>query len=326
MGVHRLAVVTAFATFCLLIAGGLVSTTESGLACPDWPLCEGKVFPKMVDGKQFEHTHRLIASAVATLTFVLCRMIFRGRREDRVLTRTGAAAAVLVVVQALLGALTVKLALPPWVSSLHLATAMAFFCTTVTLAFLTRQRMPGASAEPVDAESRARLRRWILPAIATTYLQVCVGAVMRHTRSGLACGFDFPLCLGKVWPLFDAHLGVQVHMFHRAGACLTAAVVIALAVAIVRRGIGKPALRIMVALAAVAVIAQTALGIATILTSREPVTMTVHSSLGAALLACLVAAYWIACPSAPPVAMLRDAAANQRTRLRLVKWTNLSSD
>jgi len=299
MGVHRFAVVTAFATFCLLIAGGLVSTTESGLACPDWPLCEGKLIPKMVNGKQFEHTHRLVASAVATMTFVLCAMIFRRRRADRVLTRLGAAAAVLVVVQALLGALTVKLALPAWVSSLHLATAMAFFCTTVTLAFLTRQRMPGSSAEPVVAGNRARLRRWILPAIAIAYLQVCVGAVMRHTRGGLACGFHFPLCLGRVWPV-DAHLGVQMHMVHRAGGCLTAAVVIALAVAIRHRETAKPALRILATLGAVAVLAQIALGIATILTSRELVTMTLHSSLGAALLACLVAVYWIACPSAPP--------------------------
>ncbi len=154
MRVHRFAVATALATFCLLVAGGLVSTTESGLACPDWPLCEGKLIPKMVDGKQFEHTHRLVASAVATMTFVLCAMIFKRRQADRLLKRLGVAAAVLVVLQALLGALTVKLALPAWVSSLHLATAMAFFCTAVTLAFLTRQRMRGDAAH----EKRTRLR------------------------------------------------------------------------------------------------------------------------------------------------------------------------
>src|SRR5215813_7896509 len=188
MGVYRLAVVTAFATFCLLIAGGLVSTTESGLACPDWPLCEGKVFPKMVNGKQFEHTHRLVASAVATLTFVLCAMIFRRRRADRVLTRLGAAAAVLVIVQALLGALTVKLALPAWVSSLHQATAMAFFCLMVSLAFLTRQRAHGAVAPALSPPDRRTFRRLALGVTALTYLQVCAGAVMRHTRGGLACG------------------------------------------------------------------------------------------------------------------------------------------
>ncbi len=299
MRVHRFAVATALATFCLLVAGGLVSTTESGLACPDWPLCEGKLIPKMVDGKQFEHTHRLVASAVATMTFVLCAMIFKHRRADRLLKRLGVAAAVLVVLQALLGALTVKLALPAWVSSLHSATAMAFFCTAVTLAFLTRQRRPGFSPQPVDAETRAQLRRWIFPVIAITYLQVCVGAVMRHTRSGLACGFDFPQCLGKIWPL-DVQWGVQVHMIHRAGGLLTAAAVIALAIVILRRRAGSRALRALVMLAVAAVLAQVALGVATILTSRDLITMTLHSSVGAALLASLVAAYWIACPSAPP--------------------------
>jgi cytochrome c oxidase assembly protein subunit 15 len=316
MRVHRFAVATALATFCLLIAGGLVSTTESGLACPDWPLCEGKLIPKMVDGKQFEHTHRLVASAVAAMTFVLCAWIFRRRRGDRVLTRLGASAAVLVVVQALLGALTVKLALPVWVSSLHQATAMAFFGLTVTLAFLTRQRMPGFSSAPMDSDARSRLRRWILPVIAITYLQVCGGAVMRHTRAGLACGFDFPLCLGKLWPM-DARLFVQIHMLHRFGGFLVAAAVIALAAAVLRSQARKPVLRATVVLASVTVVAQIALGIATILTSRELITMTIHSSLGAALLANLVAVYWVACPSAPPallgLGMGDEAAASLET-------------
>ena len=127
MGGDRFAVATALATFLLLIAGGLVSTTESGLACPDWPLCQGQFIPKMIDGKQFEHTHRLVASFVATMTFGLCALLFKYRRSDCLLTRLGVAAALLVIVQALLGALTVKLRLPAWVSSTHQATAMAFF-------------------------------------------------------------------------------------------------------------------------------------------------------------------------------------------------------
>jgi heme A synthase len=316
MGVHRFAVATALATFCLLIAGGLVSTTESGLACPDWPLCEGKLIPKMVDGKQFEHTHRLVASAVAAMTFVLCAMLFRKRREDRALTRLGAFAAALVVVQALLGALTVKLALPAWVSSLHQATAMAFFSLMVTLAFLTRQRMPDFAAAPIDPDARARLRRWIVPVIAITYLQICAGAVMRHTRSGLACGFEFPLCLGKLWPT-DAPLFVQIHLVHRFGGFAVAAAVIALTAAILRSQPGNSALRAGVVLASAMVIGQIVLGIATIFTSRELFTMTAHSSLGAALLANLVAVYWIACPSAPPPVFAGPGVGRERASMEI---------
>src|SRR3954471_6002541 len=104
MGVHRFAVATALATFCLLIAGGLVSTTESGLACPDWPLCEGRYIPKMIDGKQFEHTHRLVASFVGAMTVGLGALLLKHRKQDRLLKRLGVAAVGLVIAQALLGA------------------------------------------------------------------------------------------------------------------------------------------------------------------------------------------------------------------------------
>jgi len=160
--------------------------------------------------------------------------------------------------------------------------------------------MPDFAAPPIDPAARARLRRWIVPVIAITYLQVCAGAVMRHTRSGLACGFEFPLCLGKLWPT-DAPLFVQIHLVHRFGGFAVAAAVIALTAAILRTRAGNSALRAGVVLASALVIGQIVLGIATILTSRELFTMTAHSSLGAALLANIVAVYWIACPSAPPL-------------------------
>lgn len=299
MGVHRFAIAAALVTFCLLVAGGLVSTTESGLACPDWPLCEGRFIPKMIDGKEYEHTHRLVASFVATMTFGLCALLIKHRRRDRRLQLVGAGAAALVVIQALFGALTVWLKLPAWVSSTHQAIAMAFFCLSVTLAFLTRQRMEGASARGLPGRA---MPRWILAVIALAYAQVVAGAVMRHTRGGLACGFDVLLCLGELWPL-EGHLGVQAHMVHRLGGVLVGVAVIWLAVGLWRAAVGHRALRWLAVGLGVAVVAQVVLGIATILLSRELVVMTVHSSLGAALLAGLVSAYWLASPSRPPAAV-----------------------
>src|SRR5687768_8416527 len=101
----RYAIALALATFLLLIAGNLVSTTESGLACPDWPLCEGRWIPQMVDGKQFEHTHRLVAAFVGAMTFGLTALLMKHRRKDRLLVGLGWLAAAGVTVQALLGAL-----------------------------------------------------------------------------------------------------------------------------------------------------------------------------------------------------------------------------
>src|SRR5262249_17216412 len=186
MGVHRFAVATALATFLLLVAGGLVSTTESGLACPDWPLCEGQYFPKMVGGKLFEHGHRLVAATVAVMTFALSFLLYQYRRRDSALVRLGLIALALVGAQAFLGALTVKLRLPPWVSSLHQATAMAFFCLIVSLAILTRQRLSATRAPDPDSDLgfRKRLGQLTVAVIALTYLQIVAGAVMRHTRAG----------------------------------------------------------------------------------------------------------------------------------------------
>jgi cytochrome c oxidase assembly protein subunit 15 len=294
MGVHRFAVATALATFLLLVAGGLVSSTESGLACPDWPLCEGQYFPKMAGGKFFEHGHRLVAATVAVLNISLCFLLLKYRRRDKTLVGLGIFAAVLVVVQALLGALTVKLRLPPWVSSLHQATAMAFFCLVTSLAFLTRQRLSSSVRDP--GQFRRRMGWMTLAVTSVTYLQIVAGAVMRHVRAGLACGYDFPLCQGHIWPL-GMHWGVQLHMLHRVGGVLVGIAVVTLSLWIWRQPFQVRGLRFLSAAAAVMVLIQISLGAAVIFTSRELVTMTFHSSLGAALLATLVSLYWVSNPS-----------------------------
>lgn len=288
MGVHRFAVATALATFCLLVAGGLVSTTESGLACPDWPLCNGQFIPQMKDGKQFEHTHRLVASFVGAMTVGLCALLYKHRREDRLLKRMGAAAVPLVIAQALLGALTVKMKLPWWVSSSHLGIAMAFFSLVVSLAFITRQRLeaPAASAPAL-----------FRPAVAVAVMiwaQIVLGAVMRHTRSGLVCGFEFPWCLGKVWPL-SAGLGVQIHMLHRAFGVAAGLGIWWLTWLTFRRG-GTAWMKRVAVAASLGVVAQVALGFWTVTSFRDLALMTAHSSLGAALLAAMWSLAWMARP------------------------------
>jgi heme A synthase len=290
----RYAAATALATFLLLLAGNLVSTTESGLACPDWPLCEGQWIPPMVDGKEFEHTHRLIASFVGTMTVGLFALLFKHRRADRRLLALGAAAAALVIVQALLGALTVILKLPAWVSATHLGTAMAFFALIVSMPFLIHQRGLTTPAPPPTPGSRAA-RAWTLAAAIACYLQIVGGGIMRHTRSGLVCGFEYPLCLGQLWPL-EGHLGVQIHMVHRMLALLVGALVW-VAAAKVARASELPARRAWAWGLSVSVGAQVALGIATVVLSRDMAVMTLHSGLGAGLLALLVALYWTLSPA-----------------------------
>src|SRR5262249_11481261 len=135
-GLHRFAVATAGATFVLLFLGGLVTSTGSGLAVPDWPLSFGQVFPKMQGGVLFEHGHRLFASLVGTLTVILA--LWTVLKEQRPGVRVlGLLALFAVILQGVLGGVTVLYKLPLAVSVTHACLAQTFFCLTVTLAVVT---------------------------------------------------------------------------------------------------------------------------------------------------------------------------------------------
>src|SRR3989475_9651159 len=135
-GVHRFALLVAFATFFLIIAGANVTSHDAGLATSDWPLSNGQVFPKMVGNLFWEHGHRLVATTVGLLTIALA--IYLQVREKRSwVKRLGWIALGGVIAQGLLGGLTVKMNLPLAVSAAHATLAQLFFLTTVNLAGFT---------------------------------------------------------------------------------------------------------------------------------------------------------------------------------------------
>src|SRR5262245_18152666 len=204
VALHRFAVATACATLLLIVAGGLVTSTESGLSVPDWPTTYGSnmwTFPvsKWVGGIRYEHTHRLIASFVGFLTILLA--IFLARREPRRwVRRLGYGALAAVDAQGVLGGMTVRFLLPSWISVCHACLAPLFFCLTVAIAVVTSPRW--AETTPADlraAFSRNPVARMTLATAAAIFLQLVIGAVMRHTKAGLAIP-DFPLALGRLVP------------------------------------------------------------------------------------------------------------------------------
>jgi cytochrome c oxidase assembly protein subunit 15 len=298
LGRHRFAVVTAGATLALIFAGGLVTSTGSGLAVPDWPLAFGQVFPRMEGGVLFEHGHRLIAAGVGLLTTVLAAWLWW--REPRAWVRgLGLAALAAVVVQGLLGGATVLLGLPPAVSVLHAGVAQAYFCLMVIVALVTGPRW--AEARFAGRASRAPgLHGLCLVATGVVYGQILLGAGMRHLGAGLAIP-DFPLALGRVIPPLDAW-PVAIHFAHRVGAAAAAVAVVWTAARILRRrevpGLAGPA-RLALALLGV----QIALGALTIWTVKAVVPTTAHVAGGAALLGTLVV---LACRTAAPAGARRD--------------------
>lgn len=205
-----LALGTTILTWLLIIIGGVVHGTGSSLACPDWPTCFGTYFPEMKGGVFFEHSHRLVAASVGFLTVVVwIGLLLKGSSS---LKKWSALAVALVIFQGILGGITVKYRLPPAVSTSHLATSMVFFALMAYLAFRTR-RDAQAGVAPSPNFGLQKLRLLLNITAAAIFLQIVLGALVRHSGSGLAC-LDIPFCQGKLWPASGESLQ-QIQMLHR---------------------------------------------------------------------------------------------------------------
>lgn len=187
---HRYLVFLAAATFLLIVAGGLVTSTESGLSVPDWPLSYGSLFPPMVGGIRFEHTHRLIAGTIGLLTLLLTVLAWKFDKRSWI-RGLSLAALVLVVIQAVLGGLTVIYLLPTWISVSHACMGQTFFCLIAALAFFTSREW----RDPVQPPAKVSGHIFRLFAITTVfvYLQLIAGAIVRHTPGH---GINFHIILG----------------------------------------------------------------------------------------------------------------------------------
>jgi len=280
---HRYATLVAACTILLIAAGGMVTSTGSGLSVPDWPTTYGWnmfTFPvsKWVGGIRYEHSHRLIASTVGFLTIILA--VWTWRVEPRAWVRKlGFAALGAVVLQGLLGGITVLLFLPPAVSIGHAGLAQIFFCLTITMALVTSPVWKNA-VQPVDDPM---LRRVAALTTALVYTQIIVGATMRHNAAGLAIP-DFPLAFGHVIPpVWNAK--VAVNFAHRVGALLVTLSILATSSHVLyhhpqRRELVRPAL-LLLAL----VFAQITLGAFVVWSGKNPLINTAHVVNGAAVLA-----------------------------------------
>ncbi len=278
---HRFAAFLAVCTLGLVFVGGLVTSTDSGLSVPDWPLSYGKVFPPMVGGILYEHGHRLFAAGVGLLTIILTVWILRSepRRWVKVL---GVLALAAVIFQGILGGLTVLFLLPTAISVSHAGTAQLFLCIVVTIAVATSRRW---------AEERPRIEEAAAPSLktltlATTvliYIQVILGALMRHTSSGLAIP-DFPLSFGRLVPDHFTRQ-IEVNYAHRLGALAVTIFVFWVVARILRshsseKALFRPALHLLSAL-----VLQIFLAAETVWSSRGIIPTTLHVAGGAFILA-----------------------------------------
>jgi cytochrome c oxidase assembly protein subunit 15 len=297
------AVLTAAAAWCLIWIGGLVTSHGAGLAVPDWPTTYGYnmfFFPisKWRGGIFYEHTHRLFASMVGLMTVVLAVWLWaaEGRRWLRWL---GVLAVFAVVLQGVLGGLRVT-ALKDEIGIFHAALAQTFLVLVSAIAlFCSRWWRSAAFEGPPDQLAGAPLRVYVLTT-GLIFLQLALGAVMRHQHAGLAIP-DFPLAHGTIWPAMDADsivrynqlrseatalkpitaAGVALQMAHRITALgILAAIAIAAWFTLRRLGPAQLLAKLTCAWLAL-IVCQVLLGAATVWTGKSADITTAHVAVGA---------------------------------------------
>ena len=274
----------AFSTAVLIFAGGLVTSTGSGLSVPDWPNTYGWFmfnfpFDKWVGGIRYEHSHRLIASTVGFLILVLAVWLWRVESRGWV-RRLGYLALAAVITQGILGGITVLWYLPDPISIAHASLAQIVFCLTTAIALFTSRSWTAnvVSSAPDDS----LLRKLTIVTTGWIYVQILIGATMRHTDAGLAIP-DFPLAFGHLMPPhWDPK--IAIHFAHRVGALIASALILAATGHVFyhhrnRGELVRPSILLLVLLTA-----QITLGAYTILTAKHFIINSLHVVTGASVL------------------------------------------
>ena len=235
---QRLSKTTVFCTLFLIFVGALVKSHEVGLSVPDWPTTYGKQmfsFPlsDMVGGIFYEHGHRMMATFVGFITLVQAICLGFSNQQSWI-KKAAYASLLLVIIQGIFGGITVLFFLPPAISIIHGVLAQTFFICTIVIAYgISNER-----SQRIEVKESFEIRKYSLILLVMVYIQLILGALMRHTASGLAIP-DFPTMGGTWIPtfsetminninviLFDMDIDmvnryqVIIHFTHRLGALI----------------------------------------------------------------------------------------------------------
>lgn len=218
-----LAVLATLVMFIVMIAGSLVTKTDSGLGCGnDWPLCNGKWVPEYTLASIIEYMHRLItgvAGIIVVIFSVLCWRFYRGNQEVRNLALFGL---FFIVLESILGASAVIWPQSSSVLALHFGFSLLAYTGVFLLSLFVLQR--DKTELMVQGSVSSGFRKWVWGVTIYAYGVVYLGAYVRHTGSSMACS-DWPLCDGKLIPELSGQVGIQ--FVHRLGALILAILLLA---------------------------------------------------------------------------------------------------
>lgn len=293
---RRLAGAAAASTYALIVFGGIVRITGSGMGCgDDWPLCHGRLIPPMDFDTLIEYGHRLAAVVLAVLVVALASLtLFRGTPGPvwRRLRFLGALAVALLAVQVILGAVTVWLELPPATVVAHLGTAMLLMATLLVASLEAggdSGRRIALRGGPGTVRSRDLAARITWSTALAGLAVVLAGALVANLDAAFACQ-GFPLCNGR-WMPGDNPLA-HVHWGHRLVAYGLFLWCLFLPAFIGRRRPGDAGARSAALLAMVLTSVQLVVGAAMVMWQLPPSLRALHLALGAAVYAALVVLAW----------------------------------
>jgi heme A synthase len=290
----RLTWIAAAATFILIAFGGFVRISGSGLGCgDDWPLCNGQLVPDMSFATLIEFGHRIIATVVAALVAAVAVTAWKwsaaGDPRWTRLKRAGMVAVVLLVIQILLGAVTVWLELPPASVILHLGTAMLLLGLLIAMALAAGAEAAGRTVKVSDGTSGALM--WTA---VYGFVTVLAGGLVANLDAGHACQ-GFPACNGSWMPSENPLM--QIHWGHRLLAYALFAWALFLPRFVRRRRAGDPGARKAAVTVTVLVVLQVVIAAGMVSMSLPEWMRATHVTLGAAIFGSLV---WLAWTAARP--------------------------
>lgn len=291
MSFRKLAISSLIATFALIAIGALVRSTGSGLGCStSWPDCSGSLIPDFTDRHvTIEFTHRAVAGIVMVLIGLLTLRAYRERDRRPHLFAPSVTAFALVLVQALLGALVVKLELEAGSVVIHLTAALSLFALLLYINFLASERS-GDGIEATDADV-AKRARW---AAGSVFVLMLVGSYMSGIEgAGRAVG-DWPLMVGRLVPDLGSE-EMAIHFFHRVLAAAVGVFLFVVLMGVIRSRENATATRLAhVALGLFAV--EILIGALNVWTDLNALVVVAHLTVGTLIWGSLVALALIASP------------------------------
>lgn len=303
---RRLTGVTIVATLVLVLIGGIVRVSDSGLGCGPagsgthgWPLCEGGLLPEGSAESVIEFSHRIAAAVVGLLILALFWTAWQHLRDRRGILWGSLAAGILVLAQASLGGLTVEEGLDEYLVAAHLGLAMLLIGLLIAL-------RRAASPEVERVQVSRGLRAVTVLATALVLATIVAGGLVAGTEgegraseplagAHTACGEQFPGCVGEFMPFGKDRL-IDIQLAHRAFMYLAAIAVLAMTAMALRQGVRRRSFWV----ASVLLVAQIALGIANVLYGEHAGLIVTHLMLGTALWSVMAVAASQLLPASEP--------------------------